>query len=87
MHNIKSDATGEHRQVLKNLSGHLRNIIEQSIVLNAPDEVINDINSQLADIEMVMHPYVIEKRALEYYNPNVSNDLNDIQPYSAVSGH
>lgn len=87
MHNIQSDATAEHRQVLKRLSGHLRNIIEQSIVLNAPDAVINDINRQLAAIEMLMQPYVADKRALEYYNPTVSGDLNDIQPYSAVSGH
>lgn len=87
MHNTKSDATSEHRQVLKKLSGHLRKIIEQSIVLNAPDEVINNINTQLSNVEMVMKPYITDKRALEYYNPNVNNDLNDIQPYSAVSGH
>lgn len=87
MHNINSDATSEHRQVLKNLSDHLRKIIEQSIVLNAPDEVINNINRQLANIEMLMQPYVTDKRALEYFNPNFSSDINDIQPYSAVSGH
>jgi hypothetical protein len=87
MHNINSNATSEHRQVLKKLSGHLRNIIDQSIVLNAPDDVIKKINKQLANIEMVMQPYVADKRALEYYNPNVSDDINDIQPYSAVSGH
>lgn len=87
MHNTNSDASDEHRQVLKKLSGHLRNIIEQSIVLNAPDKVITDINKQLATIETIMQPYVTDKRALEYYNPNVRGDLNDIQPYSAVSGH
>lgn len=87
MHNINSDASDEHRQVLKELSGHLRNIIEQSIVLNAPDEVIADINEQLATIENIMQPYVTDKRALEYYNPNVTGELNDIQPYSAVSGN
>lgn len=87
MHNFKSDATDEHRRVLKKLSDHLRNIIEQSIVLNAPDEVIKNINRQLANIETAMQPYVTDKRALEYYNPKASHDLNDIQPYSAISGH
>ena len=86
MHNRSSNVSHEQRQSLAKMADSLRQIIEDSITLDASSEQLYQFNQQLAATAQQIKSLTSDKRALEYYNPNFGEVINDIQPYSAISG-
>lgn len=86
MHKRTSSATLEQRKALAKMSNTLRQMIEDSITIDADCDQLNQINQLLDQAALQISLMSSDKRTLEYYNPNFGEVMNDIQPYSAISG-
>ncbi len=86
MHKRTSDATTEQRNALAHMSNLLRQMIEDSITIDADSSKITEINQLLEEAASQVKSHRSNKRALEYYNPDFGELMNNIQPYSAISG-
>lgn len=86
MHSTSSTATQEERQSLLRVNHALRRLIEQSIRLKAPAEILENLAETLEKTVEQFDQHT-STRALEYYNPGYGEDINRIQPYSPLSGH
>lgn len=87
MHNSVSSATDQQRQALRRITDVFREMIDDSVTLDASGDQLEQIAERLEAIAGDVKKHSGEGRMLEYYNPHYQGCINSIQPYSAFCGH
>lgn len=86
MHNRHSSANKEQRAALADITKTLSHMIEQSITANGSAQELAKVNQMLEEASAALNSLNQDKRLVEYYNPKQQNNLNDVLPYSPISG-
>lgn len=88
MHSNKSRVNHEEEQILQDVIAALRTLMKQTNTLVAPIETLKTLDLKLSQcIDFIQSSVTGNRRAMAYYNPDVGQKIDRMQPYSPFIGH